>query len=261
MQYLNTNRGKLPTMGYRLGIAKLPNLSKAANIRPGDEEVHLGSVKSMFLFDMRLKSLSHTIGAIGEIDSATKSFAYNLVANAAMHATQTFRDNSREIKGGFRDSWHHFFRPGKAPAHTGNPFAKRMTFYFGVSAGDKYYKPMGDKGGTIIEWLEYGTKPHNIFLKTAPAFFFHWPPNPRTGSPGSDYIFPIKGTNVFHGLPPTKNYLAHPGIKPYGFIRKTFGEMVSVFEGGVVGPIDRLRFYVGVSWKGSQKGSPAGRVM
>lgn len=256
MQYLNTSRGKLRAGGRMLGISALPSLSK---ISRGDEQIILGH-KGPMEIEVRLKSIFHTIRAIGEIDSTIKFFAHGLVHDTARYATRTFMFNSSEIKGRFKDSWTMSFKAGRAPESTGNPFARRMSFFFGIKAGDKYYKPMGDKGGTIIDWLEYGTKPHNIFLKSAPGFFFYWPENPRTGSRGADTSLPIKGTQVFHGVPPTRDYIRHPGIRPYGFIRKTFGEMIPVFEGSVVGPIERLKLYIGVSAKGTGTGAPSGRI-
>ena len=230
------------TKAVSSGYAKKPTGTKVKDVLFRGSQYQAGA-----LLGVRLNSIRHTINAIGEIDAAMRNQAVTFMESCALKAREDFVTNTQDIKSsqGFHN-WRYLFVVGSPPAFTKNRLSGSVFAYFGIRTEDKYYEPRGKGGGSIIEFLNYGTRSgYQIHLKSKSAFKFSWPGGSRTGNPGASVNLPIKGSKTFFGLPPTRDYLIHPGIKPFGFIEKTFQDSLLNLKVKVK-QLRSIRFFVGV---------------
>tara|TARA_Y100000114_G_C11760950_1_gene329702 strand:- start:3318 stop:4067 length:750 start_codon:yes stop_codon:yes gene_type:complete len=230
------------------GYVKTPYRHKAKGGPAKSRRRTGGKYKSrMQSIDLEWSSIRHTVNALGEIEAAMKQHAVDEMRGVAFFATDHLVANTREIQStqGFHN-WKYLFFPTKPPASVKSRHRDITFAYFGISTEDKYYEPRGDKGGTIIEFLNYGTRSgYQIHLKSKSAFSFNWPGGSRTGNPGALTSLPKVGTKKFLGLPPTRDYLIHPGIRPFGFIEKAF--QMALFDLMLTArSLRQIKYYVGV---------------
>ena len=228
--------------GMRVGILGPLRYRKIKDVILKESPVGYKGAATSYI-GIRLDSINHTYNALEELKGAMMSEVAWSLNNIGEQAVRSFRNNSQGIAESFRNGWKRFTFAKQVPPPYNDGIMPGTFFTIGVGNKPKYYEEIGKGGGRIIDWLNYGTKPYHIRPKKR-GFRFTWNPNPRTGSPGASPSLPEKGSKVFLGLPPTRDYLKHPGIAPFGFIEKTMQEIVPRFSSSVR-RISKIKIYVG----------------